>query len=193
MNIAKFLRTAFFIEHLKRVLTVKFSELENTCEIHIIGLDGEYKSSRPEVFCKNGVLKNFAKFIGKHDWKTCNFIKKRLQHRCFPVNFAKFLRTLFFIEHLWWVLLGVGLHVLENLSELSSFCRHMSRGIGTTNILGKYRIFNAYNKKFRARKFSKVFLIPYNARWITNYFVGHSVEIIWGRRHILKNCGERFS
>ena len=25
--------------------------------------------------------------------RTCNFIKKRLQHRCFPVKFAKFLRT----------------------------------------------------------------------------------------------------
>ena len=24
---------------------------------------------------------------------TCNFIKKRLEHRCFPMNFAKFLRT----------------------------------------------------------------------------------------------------
>ena len=24
---------------------------------------------------------------------ACNFIKKRLQHRCFPVNVAKFLRT----------------------------------------------------------------------------------------------------
>ena len=24
---------------------------------------------------------------------ACNFIKKRLQHRCFPVNIAKFLRT----------------------------------------------------------------------------------------------------
>ena len=22
--------------------------------------------------------------------KACNFIQKRLQHRCFPVNFAKF-------------------------------------------------------------------------------------------------------
>ena len=25
--------------------------------------------------------------------QACNFIKKRLQHRCFPVNSAKFLRT----------------------------------------------------------------------------------------------------
>ena len=37
--------------------------------------------------------------------QTCNFIKKRLQQRCFPVNTAKFLRTVFFIEHLWWPLL----------------------------------------------------------------------------------------
>ena len=31
---------------------------------------------------------------------TENFINKRLQHRCFPVNIAKFLRTSFFINHL---------------------------------------------------------------------------------------------
>ena len=24
---------------------------------------------------------------------ACNFIKKKLEHRCFPMNFAKFLRT----------------------------------------------------------------------------------------------------
>ena len=41
---------------------------------------------------KKAVLKNFAKFTGKQ-LKACNFIKKRLQHRCFPVNIAKFLRT----------------------------------------------------------------------------------------------------
>ena len=33
-----------------------------------------------------------------------NVIEKRLQHRCFPMNVAKFLRTAFFIEHLWWLL-----------------------------------------------------------------------------------------
>ena len=32
-------------------------------------------------------------------------IKRRLQHRCFPVNIAKFLRTAFSIEQLWWLLL----------------------------------------------------------------------------------------
>ena len=34
-----------------------------------------------------------------------NFIKKRLRHRCFPVNFSKFLRARFFAEHLRWLLL----------------------------------------------------------------------------------------
>ena len=53
-----------------------------------------FRSSRPEPFCKKGVLRNFAKFTGKH-----LFLKKRLWHRCFPVNFVKFLRTPSFIEH----------------------------------------------------------------------------------------------
>ena len=33
-------------------------------------------------------------------------LKKSLWHRCFPVNFAKFLRTHFFTEHLRWLLLN---------------------------------------------------------------------------------------
>ena len=32
-------------------------------------------------------------------------LKKRLWHRCSLVNFAKFQRTLFITEHLWWLLL----------------------------------------------------------------------------------------
>ena len=31
--------------------------------------------------------------------------KKRLCHKCFPVNFVKFLRTPFYTEQLWWLLL----------------------------------------------------------------------------------------
>ena len=34
-------------------------------------------------------------------------LKKRLWHRWFPVNFAKFLRTPFLTEHLWWLLLNI--------------------------------------------------------------------------------------
>ena len=37
--------------------------------------------------------------------RPANLLKKRLWHKCFPVNFEKFLRTPFFIEHLRWLLL----------------------------------------------------------------------------------------
>ena len=57
------------------------------------------------MVCKKGVLRNFAKFTGRHLYQklffnkaeglACKFIKKSLWHRYFPVNFAKFLRMPF--------------------------------------------------------------------------------------------------
>ena len=35
----------------------------------------DYRSSRPEVFCKKGVLRNFAKFTGKQLCQTLFFDK----------------------------------------------------------------------------------------------------------------------
>ena len=69
------------------------------------------------MFGKKGVLANFAKFTGKHLCQSLFFnkvaglslqtlLKKRLWYSCFPVNFAKFLRTLFLTEHLQWLLLN---------------------------------------------------------------------------------------
>ena len=50
------------------------------------------RSSHLQMFFKIGALKNFAIFTGKHPcWN--NFIKKRLQLRFFPMNIARFLRT----------------------------------------------------------------------------------------------------
>ena len=89
VNIAKFLRTAF---------------LKNTS-----------RSSRLQMFFKIGVLRSVANFTGKHLCSSLflkNFQagglqlhKKRLQHSCFPVKFAKFLRTSFLTEHIRWLLL----------------------------------------------------------------------------------------
>ena len=69
------------------------------------------------VFCKKGVLTNFAKFTRKHlrerlrfneiaDRQSFILSKKRFWHRCFHVNSAKFLVTLF----------------LRNLSDGCFFC-----------------------------------------------------------------------
>ena len=68
---------------------------------------GRYlRSSCPDVFCKKGVLKNFANFAGKHLCQSLYFNKfAGLTHSCFPVNFAKFLRIPFLTEHLRWLLM----------------------------------------------------------------------------------------
>ena len=59
-----------------------------------------YRSSRPELFCKYGVPRNFVKLTGKHLCQSLFFnkglrpatlLKKRVWHRCFPVNFSKVL------------------------------------------------------------------------------------------------------
>ena len=66
--------------------------------IHI----GSDRSSRPEVFCKKGILKGFTKFTGKHLRWSLFFNEVAGLRR----NFAKFLKHFFFlIEHPWWLLL----------------------------------------------------------------------------------------
>ena len=65
-----------------------------------------YRSSHQCCSMKKGVLRNFAEFTGKHLYQSLVFnkvaglrpatlLKKRLWHRCFTKNFAKFLRTPF--------------------------------------------------------------------------------------------------
>ena len=71
------------------------------------------RNSPPEVFCKKDVLRNFQNsqestcggvfsLIKLQAW---SLLKDRLWHRCFPVNFWKFLRISFLTEQLWWLLL----------------------------------------------------------------------------------------
>ena len=62
----------------------------------------KHRRSRPELFCKNGVLRNFAKFTGKHlcqsfffnktaGLRPATLLKKRLWHRCFSVAVVFFV------------------------------------------------------------------------------------------------------
>ena len=87
-----------------------------SCESCEITWNTFSRSSRPEVFCKKGIIRNFARFTGKHlsqslffnkvaDLRPTTLVKKRLRLRWFSVNFGKFLRKPFFIEHLCWLLL----------------------------------------------------------------------------------------
>ena len=68
------------------------------------------KNSHERYSVKNDILKNFAKFTGKH---MCNclffnkfaslsfqpYFKKRFWYKCFPEKFAKFLRTPFLMNN----------------------------------------------------------------------------------------------
>ena len=61
---------------------------------------------------KKVVLRNFAKLIRKHLCQSLFFnkvstlLKKKLWHKCFPANYAIFLKTSFLTEHLRWLLLS---------------------------------------------------------------------------------------
>ena len=62
----------------------------------------KYSSSHRRCSVRKGVLRNFPKFTGKHlcqslflnkvaALRPATLLKKILWHRCFPVNFVKFL------------------------------------------------------------------------------------------------------
>ena len=71
-----------------------------TIVVHLI-----IRSSHQGCFMKKGVPRNFTEFTGKHPCQIYLFNKvaglrpatllKRLGHKCFPTNFAKFLKTAF--------------------------------------------------------------------------------------------------
>ena len=62
------------------------------------------------MFCKKGVFKRLAFFTGKHALESlfntfaglqaCNFIKKRLQDRCFLSEICENLKKTHFEEHM---------------------------------------------------------------------------------------------
>ena len=58
----------------------------------------------PEILKKAQLMQEGAGLKGS------NYIKRRLQHRCFRVNIIKFLRTAFYIERLRWLLLNPCYH-----------------------------------------------------------------------------------
>ena len=66
----------------------------------------------PRCSVKKGVLRNFAKSTGKHlrqsfffnkvaSLRPATLLKKRLWHRCFPVDFGEISKNTFFTKHLW--------------------------------------------------------------------------------------------
>ena len=107
------------------------------------------KSSHRRCSIKKPVLKNFAilyleflfnKFLGL---EVCDFIKRRLQLSCFPLNIAKFLRT----------------PILKNICE-----RVLLRVLKPTSCHFPYPLETSKNESFRY--FQWVYKQTNGAEWI---------------------------
>ena len=73
----------------------------------ITGVVHYFQKQEPELFFKIGVFTPvlesvFNKVVGL---RACNFIRKKLQHRCFPLKFATFLGTPILKNICVWLLL----------------------------------------------------------------------------------------
>ena len=88
------------------LITPLFIILKNSCR-HFNNLM-KVRSRRPEMLCKKAFLKTLPNSTRKHlRLSLFNRVEGlTLWHRCFPLNFTKFLRNLFFIEYLRWLFLG---------------------------------------------------------------------------------------
>ena len=80
-----------------------------------------FRSSHRRCFIKKGVLENSANFIGKHLCRGLFFnkvggLRPPLLKGEFPVNFAKFLRTLF-----WWNTSRNCFGIFQNIHIKNSF------------------------------------------------------------------------
>ena len=71
----------------------------------------KYRSSRLQVFCRKGVLRNVETFTGKNlclsllfnkkaGLRTVTLLKKKFWYRGFPVKFSRFLKTTSITEYL---------------------------------------------------------------------------------------------
>ena len=110
------------------------------------------------MFFKIGFLKNFANFKGKElCWSlfliqlqaSCNFIKKRLQHRCFLLKFAKFFMNTFFAEHLRQLLLllrycliHITIILLRHILYLVYLCPCLGLGLLMSYLCDPFFIFS---------------------------------------------------
>ena len=104
-----------------------------------------HRRSHQRCSIKNGVLKSIAIFTEKHLCQSLFFnkveglrpetlLKKSLWHRCFPMNFAKFLRTPFSQNTFGWLLLTT--------ASFRGVCRTLSNFYDGTFLQKKLTTFN---------------------------------------------------
>ena len=104
----------------------------------------KHKSSRLEVFCKK-VFLEISQDLQENSYARVSFH----QYRCFPVNFAKFLRTPFVTEHLRQLLLKAGSKRKRNKNGI--FPLHYKHNF-------RIRLKNTLNNKIQESRISHAWL-----------------------------------
>ena len=103
-------------------------------------------------------------------FRAYNFIKKRLWHRCFAVNFANFLRTTFLTVHLRWLLLSKMWLALTifHLSRVFFYWRFLVNFISTEKWYkkGKYPDGVQFFYSNNSRSIESVFCIKTVKSWL---------------------------
>ena len=90
-------------------ISVRLSIFKKTghFKLKILTSTAKVRSSRPEVFCKKGTLRNSPKFTAKNLCqrlpfnKVATLSKKSLWHWCFPVNIGRFLEIDLWVHFMW--------------------------------------------------------------------------------------------
>ena len=135
----------------------------------------KFGRGRPEVFCRKGALRNFAKLTGKNLCQSLFFnkvaglkpetlLKRRLWHRYFPVKFTKFLRTPFLWNTSGRLLLEVANNIQYNFVKSNTFL-----------------LTSTQRKAFSKSKFFKC---PLNAIRIRKFMMPHCSFIGWWMKNI---------
>ena len=119
------------------------------------------------MFYKMRVLENFGKFTGKllsslylvklQASSLQLYQKKRIQHRCLPLNFAKFL-SIPILSSLW-LLLRTEICFIEFYHQWYSFCNSATANTFTRpSFIGSWVL---QNFKHFLRQISKMYLLKY--------------------------------
>ena len=110
-------------------------------------------------------------------------LNKILWHSCFPMNFTKFLRTPFFIKHLWWLLLSVSYAVSPILTDDSWNKKTRIKGVFIFDYLFSATFlitFACRTMKFHLRSNILKAVYCINNGWKTLIiFAKHSIQDVW--------------
>ena len=109
---------------------------------------------------------------------TC--IKKRLQHRCFPVNIAKFFKNSFFIEKFWWLATSGSNHITSFWTLTFWTYRRNCLKSFRTDISARKKQLSSFRKHelcillgFCANNLVDSFPFKYMSRWRSLIWLNH--------------------